>query len=86
MRDHLFAAIYNAIDNAREITVSITNNTASCSFCLVPDHIDVGNVEVIIYSGNSHFSFDPSIITYNDVDDVYVVSGFGAGDEILIAC
>ena len=84
MREKLYAAINDAIDNRREITLIMSNGTFAGNICIIPDAFDIGDVEMIIYSDNTFITINANMVLYNDIDEVYIISGID--DEIMIAC
>lgn len=84
MREKLYAAINDAIDSVKEITLIMSNGSCCCNFCFIPQSVDIDEVEFIIYTGNSFITVNANTVSYNNIDNVYVISG--ETDEVLIAC
>ena len=72
MRERFIATINDAIDNNKELVVSLESGTNAISVNIIPHAMDDGEKEIIVYSDKGILTIDTKNIQYVSELDEFV--------------
>ena len=73
----LLATINNAIEEAKEMHLTINTDIISVIIHTIPDAVDVGNNQIIVYYGEEMADISMDRITYDPEFEEYYCNGTG---------
>ena len=65
MREQVITLVKDAINNGKELRITMQSGSNAICVDIVPDNIDVGTMGMIIYSGNNLFDVDLRDVEYD---------------------
>lgn len=72
MRTDLMATINNAIDNSELLFMDIHTGSIGASISFVPDYVDEGSTNIVIYSEDNIYTIDATDISWDEMEEKFV--------------
>lgn len=72
MRNELLATINNTIDNSELLFMEIHAGSIGASISFVPDYVDEGSTNIVIYSEDNIYTIDTTDISWDEMEEKFV--------------